>query len=184
MERPRVRRRRASFKATADDLVALGNVVLRQRDEAWAELERLRAELEKSEAQRLYRWKEDGKEIDRLRAENAALREQVREVLVQARGALRLDAMVDDAAGWDEASHLRYEVDELVQDVFLEAHRGLASVHTPAALGLMRATFPAEKLNMAIGDARLLADGKEIYVANDLRVGLFLREGEGQGTAA
>src|SRR2546427_699051 len=40
------------------------------------------------------------------------------------------------------------------------------------------------KLNMAIGDARLLADGKEIYVANDLRVGLFLREGEGQGTAA
>jgi 3-hydroxyacyl-[acyl-carrier protein] dehydratase/trans-2-decenoyl-[acyl-carrier protein] isomerase len=29
---------------------------------------------------------------------------------------------------------------------------------------------------MAIGDARLLADGKEIYVANDLRVGLFLRE--------
>jgi 3-hydroxyacyl-[acyl-carrier protein] dehydratase/trans-2-decenoyl-[acyl-carrier protein] isomerase len=29
------------------------------------------------------------------------------------------------------------------------------------------------KLNMAIGDARLLADGKEIYVANDLRVGLF-----------
>ena len=40
------------------------------------------------------------------------------------------------------------------------------------------------KLNMAIGDARLFADGKEIYVANDLRVGLFLREGEGQGTAA
>jgi 3-hydroxyacyl-[acyl-carrier protein] dehydratase/trans-2-decenoyl-[acyl-carrier protein] isomerase len=34
------------------------------------------------------------------------------------------------------------------------------------------------KLNMAIGDARLLADGKEIYVANDLRVGLFLREGD------
>ncbi|MDO4969691.1 MAG: beta-hydroxydecanoyl-ACP dehydratase, partial [Comamonadaceae bacterium] len=26
--------------------------------------------------------------------------------------------------------------------------------------------------------------GKEIYVANDLRVGLFLREGNGQGTAA
>ncbi len=40
------------------------------------------------------------------------------------------------------------------------------------------------KLNMAIGDARLFADGKEIYVANDLRVGLFLREGDGQGTAA
>ena len=40
------------------------------------------------------------------------------------------------------------------------------------------------KLNMAIGDARLLADGKEIYVANDLRVGLFLREGDGQGAAA
>ncbi|KKW68489.1 3-hydroxydecanoyl-ACP dehydratase [Lampropedia cohaerens] len=29
------------------------------------------------------------------------------------------------------------------------------------------------KLNMAIGDARLLADGQEIYTANDLRVGLF-----------
>ncbi|WP_227462314.1 AAA family ATPase [Desertimonas flava] len=26
-----------------------------------------------------------------------------------------VDAIVDDAAGWDEASHLRYEVDELVQ---------------------------------------------------------------------
>ncbi len=39
------------------------------------------------------------------------------------------------------------------------------------------------KLNMAIGDARLLADGKEIYVANDLRVGLFLRE-EGAKEAA
>ena len=40
------------------------------------------------------------------------------------------------------------------------------------------------KLNMAIGDARLLADGKEIYVANDLRVGLFLRPGEGQESSA
>lgn len=29
------------------------------------------------------------------------------------------------------------------------------------------------KLNMAIADARLLADGQEIYAANDLRVGLF-----------
>ena len=29
---------------------------------------------------------------------------------------------------------------------------------------------------MAIGDARMLVDGKEIYVANDLRVGLFKRE--------
>jgi 3-hydroxyacyl-[acyl-carrier protein] dehydratase/trans-2-decenoyl-[acyl-carrier protein] isomerase len=38
------------------------------------------------------------------------------------------------------------------------------------------------KLNMAIGDARLLADGKEIYVANDLRVGLFLREGDSKET--
>jgi 3-hydroxyacyl-[acyl-carrier protein] dehydratase/trans-2-decenoyl-[acyl-carrier protein] isomerase len=43
---------------------------------------------------------------------------------------------------------------------------------------------------MAIGDARLLADGKEIYVANDLRVGLFKREedaakdGAPQGEAA
>ena len=35
------------------------------------------------------------------------------------------------------------------------------------------------KLNMAIGDARLLADGKEIYVANDLR-GVCLREEGGQ----
>jgi len=32
------------------------------------------------------------------------------------------------------------------------------------------------KLNMAIGQARLLADGAEIYVARDLRVGLFLRD--------
>ena len=40
------------------------------------------------------------------------------------------------------------------------------------------------KLNMAIGDARLLADGKEIYVANDLRVGLFLREDGAKGTPA
>ena len=40
------------------------------------------------------------------------------------------------------------------------------------------------KLNMAIGDARLLADGKEIYVANDLRVGLFMRDDKGQGAAA
>ena len=29
----------------------------------------------------------------------------------------------------------------------------------------------------------LLADGKEIYVANDLRVGLFLREGDRRGDA-
>jgi 3-hydroxyacyl-[acyl-carrier protein] dehydratase/trans-2-decenoyl-[acyl-carrier protein] isomerase len=33
------------------------------------------------------------------------------------------------------------------------------------------------KLNMAIGNGRLFADGKEIYVANDLRVGLFSRVG-------
>lgn len=33
------------------------------------------------------------------------------------------------------------------------------------------------KLIMAIGDARLLADGQEIYVANDLRVGLFEQPG-------
>ncbi len=31
------------------------------------------------------------------------------------------------------------------------------------------------KLVMAIGDARMLVDGKEIYVAEDLRVGLFSR---------
>ncbi|MBP7978557.1 MAG: beta-hydroxydecanoyl-ACP dehydratase, partial [Comamonas sp.] len=35
-----------------------------------------------------------------------------------------------------------------------------------------------------IGDARLLADGKEIYVCNDLRVGLFLREGDKAGGQA
>lgn len=40
------------------------------------------------------------------------------------------------------------------------------------------------KLVMAIGDARLLADGKEIYVANDLRVGLFKREGDDKDVAA
>nr|MBP6375613.1 beta-hydroxydecanoyl-ACP dehydratase [Giesbergeria sp.] len=39
------------------------------------------------------------------------------------------------------------------------------------------------KLAMAIGDARLLADGKEIYVANDLRVGSFKRE-EKEGVVA
>lgn len=32
------------------------------------------------------------------------------------------------------------------------------------------------KLVMAIGDARLLVDGQEIYVANDLRVGLFKKD--------
>jgi len=32
------------------------------------------------------------------------------------------------------------------------------------------------KLVMAIGDARLLADGQEIYVASDLRVGLFKKD--------
>jgi 3-hydroxyacyl-[acyl-carrier protein] dehydratase/trans-2-decenoyl-[acyl-carrier protein] isomerase len=37
---------------------------------------------------------------------------------------------------------------------------------------------------MAIGDARLLADGKEIYVCNDLRVGLFLRDGDKAGGQA
>jgi 3-hydroxyacyl-[acyl-carrier protein] dehydratase/trans-2-decenoyl-[acyl-carrier protein] isomerase len=33
------------------------------------------------------------------------------------------------------------------------------------------------KLNMAIGNGRLFADGKEIYVAHDLRVGLFSKVG-------
>ena len=32
------------------------------------------------------------------------------------------------------------------------------------------------RLVMAIGDARMLVDGREIYVASDLRVGLFKRE--------
>src|SRR6218665_4002519 len=42
------------------------------------------------------------------------------------------------------------------------------------------------KLVMAIGDARLLADGKEIYLASDLRVGLFKQgsDGAAQGAAA
>ena len=40
------------------------------------------------------------------------------------------------------------------------------------------------KLVMAIGDARLLADGKEIYVANDLRVGLFKREEKEEAPAS
>ena len=39
------------------------------------------------------------------------------------------------------------------------------------------------KLNMAIADARLLADGKLIYTATDLRVGLFMREGKTEGSA-
>ncbi|MCK9516468.1 MAG: 3-hydroxyacyl-[acyl-carrier-protein] dehydratase FabA [Ottowia sp.] len=33
------------------------------------------------------------------------------------------------------------------------------------------------RLNMAVGNGRLLADGKEIYVAHELRVGLFSRGG-------
>ncbi len=37
---------------------------------------------------------------------------------------------------------------------------------------------------MAIGDARMLVDGKEIYVASDLRVGLFQREDAAQAGAA
>jgi 3-hydroxyacyl-[acyl-carrier protein] dehydratase/trans-2-decenoyl-[acyl-carrier protein] isomerase len=32
------------------------------------------------------------------------------------------------------------------------------------------------KLILAIADARMYCDGKEIYNANDLRVGLFQRE--------
>lgn len=34
------------------------------------------------------------------------------------------------------------------------------------------------KLILAIADARMYCDGKEIYTASDLRVGLFQREGE------
>jgi 3-hydroxyacyl-[acyl-carrier protein] dehydratase/trans-2-decenoyl-[acyl-carrier protein] isomerase len=37
------------------------------------------------------------------------------------------------------------------------------------------------RLTMAIGDARLLADGREIYSAADLRVGLYSREGNAPG---
>ncbi len=33
------------------------------------------------------------------------------------------------------------------------------------------------RLVMAVGDARLLVDGKEIYTATDLRVGLYQRDG-------
>ncbi|KAF1020114.1 MAG: 3-hydroxydecanoyl-[acyl-carrier-protein] dehydratase [Paracidovorax wautersii] len=39
------------------------------------------------------------------------------------------------------------------------------------------------KLIMAIGDARLLVDGKEIYAASDLRVGLFEKP-KAEGAAA
>ncbi len=37
---------------------------------------------------------------------------------------------------------------------------------------------------MAIGDARLLVDGQEIYVANDLRVGLFRKDDAPQAAPA
>jgi 3-hydroxyacyl-[acyl-carrier protein] dehydratase / trans-2-decenoyl-[acyl-carrier protein] isomerase len=40
------------------------------------------------------------------------------------------------------------------------------------------------KLILAIGDARMYVDGKEIYTANDLRVGLFQREEAASGGAA
>jgi len=40
------------------------------------------------------------------------------------------------------------------------------------------------KLILAIGDARMYCDGKEIYAANDLRVGLFQREEDKKGDAA
>jgi 3-hydroxyacyl-[acyl-carrier protein] dehydratase/trans-2-decenoyl-[acyl-carrier protein] isomerase len=39
------------------------------------------------------------------------------------------------------------------------------------------------KLVMAVGDGRMLVDGREIYVANDLRVGLFKREAAKDGAA-
>jgi len=39
------------------------------------------------------------------------------------------------------------------------------------------------KLVMAIGDARMCVDGQEIYVANDLRVGLFQKDKGLGGTA-
>ncbi len=34
---------------------------------------------------------------------------------------------------------------------------------------------------MAIGDAKMSVDGKEIYSANDLRVGLFEAQGRASG---
>ena len=40
------------------------------------------------------------------------------------------------------------------------------------------------KLVMAVGDGRVLVDGREIYAANDLRVGLFKREDAAQDTTA
>ena len=39
------------------------------------------------------------------------------------------------------------------------------------------------KLHMAIGDGRLFADGREIYCADDLRVGLFLTDAAQPETA-
>lgn len=55
---------------------------------------------------------------------------------------------------------------------------GPGELNIPAIKGVIK-----RKLVMAIGDARLLADGKEIYVANDLRVGLFKREGDDKDAA-
>ncbi len=40
------------------------------------------------------------------------------------------------------------------------------------------------KLVMAVGDGRVLVDGREIYAASDLRVGLFKREGAAAAAGA
>ena len=39
--------------------------------------------------------------------------------------------------------------------------------------GVGRGRVMQQKLAMVIADGRMLVDGREIYVANDLRVGLF-----------
>jgi RNA polymerase sigma-70 factor, ECF subfamily len=49
------------------------------------------------------------------------------------------------------------EVDDLVQDVFLEAHRGLASVHTPAALGGWLARICVRRATRRLRRRKLLA---------------------------
>ena len=49
------------------------------------------------------------------------------------------------------------EVDDLVQDVFLEAHRGLTSVHTPAALGGWLARICVRRATRRLRRRKLLA---------------------------
>jgi RNA polymerase sigma-70 factor, ECF subfamily len=49
------------------------------------------------------------------------------------------------------------EVDDLVQDVFLEAHRGLSSVRTPGAVGVWLARICVRRATRRLRKRRLLA---------------------------